>query len=216
MRAQVLEAFNQRYQLRERPRPGPPSGQDLLIRVFAASYCHTDAVLAAGHRSPYLPRVGSHEFAGEIVEMGPDVDPSYGLDIGTRVGIAARAYKPCGSCFECRNSAPDPPQYSVHCSKSDAIDLDVDGGFQDYCIVDSRQAVPLPPSMSPVEAAPLMCAGLTIWNALFRSGVNLWQDGGKGKTIGILGAGGGLGHLGVQPAASLGFTSSPSRQATEP
>ncbi|KAL6246521.1 hypothetical protein RBB50_006758 [Rhinocladiella similis] len=204
MRAQVLEAFNQPYKLRERQPPGPPTGVDLLIRVLAASYCHTDAVLVAGHRSPYLPRVGSHEFAGEIVEKGPEVNPSYGLEIGTRVGVPARAYRPCGSCFECRNSAPDPPSYSVFCSKSQAVGLDVDGGFQDYCIVDSRQVVQLPSSMSPVDAAPLMCAGLTVWNALLRAGIPLQENGGESKTIGILGAGGGLGHLGIQIATNLG------------
>lgn len=204
MRAQILEAFNQPYQLRERPRPEPAAGRDILIRVLAASYCHTDAVLVAGHRSPYLPRVGSHEFAGEVVEIGPGVDPSYGLAIGVRVGVPARAYQPCGSCFECRNSAPDPPRYSVYCAKSRAVGLDVDGGFQDFCIVDSRQTVILPSSMSAVDAAPLMCAGLTIWNALSRCGLSLQQGGGNGKIIGILGAGGGLGHLGISLAVNLG------------
>ncbi|KIX94349.1 uncharacterized protein Z520_10059 [Fonsecaea multimorphosa CBS 102226] len=204
MRAQVLEAYNEPYRLHEVPRHNSPQGQDLLIKVQAASYCHTDAVLAAGLRPTNLPRVGSHEIAGVIEEIGPQVDPSRGFKINTRVGVPARTYHSCGTCSECQHPEADSPGYSIFCEKSQGVGLDVDGGFQDYCLVDSRQCVVIPDSLSAVDTAPLMCAGLTIWNALLRAGVPLKENGGANRKIAILGAGGGLGHLGVQFAAKLG------------
>lgn len=82
--------------------------------------------------------------------------------------------------------------------------LSRDGGFQEYCVVDSRQVTPVPDGLAAVDVAPLMCAGLTIWNALGRAKVKLEDGGGKGMTVAISGAGGGLGHLGVQFAVKLG------------
>jgi D-arabinose 1-dehydrogenase-like Zn-dependent alcohol dehydrogenase len=205
MRAQVLEKFNTPYTLKKSvPHPPSPTGKDLLIQVQAASYCHTDAVFASGAMWQDLPRVGSHEFAGIIVEMGPDVSPSLQLEVGAPVGVPGRAFHPCGVCYECRNNDGDPDGYGVWCSKAGNLGLSRDGGFQDYCIVDSRQVAPIPSGMTAVDTAPLMCAGLTIWNALGRAGVKLEAGGGQGLRIAISGAGGGLGHLGVQFAVNLG------------
>ncbi|KAL2699823.1 hypothetical protein AAEP93_009798 [Penicillium crustosum] len=204
MRAQVLEEFNTPYRLKSVPEPPEPEGQDLLINVEAASYCHTDAVFASGAMWQDLPRIGSHEFAGVIVSMGPDVSPDLGLKIGTNVGVPGRAFHPCGSCYQCTNNHGDPHQYGVYCTKAGNLGLSRDGGFQDFCIVDSRQVAPIPPSMTAVDTAPLMCAGLTIWNALEQGNVKLEKGGGDGMTVAISGAGGGLGHLGVQFAAKLG------------
>ncbi|KAH8804588.1 alcohol dehydrogenase, partial [Xylogone sp. PMI_703] len=151
-----------------------------------------------------LPRIGSHEFAGTIVEMGSDVSPQLNLRIGLAVGVPGRAFHPCGTCYECINNDGDPDKYGVWCPKAGNLGLSRDGGFQEYCIVDSRQVAPIPAAMTAVETAPLMCAGLTTWNALGQTGIELKKGGGEGITIGISGAGGGLGHLGVQFAAKLG------------
>lgn len=97
MRAQVLEEFGKPYVLSDIKKPEDPKGQDVLLEVLAASFCHTDAVFASGSMWQDLPRVGSHEFAGRIMALGPDVDPSLGLATGTYVGSPGRAYQPCRS-----------------------------------------------------------------------------------------------------------------------
>jgi D-arabinose 1-dehydrogenase-like Zn-dependent alcohol dehydrogenase len=204
MRAQVLEAFNTPYTLKDVPKPPNPEGHDLLVRILAASYCHTDAVFAYGAMSQQLPRVGSHEFAGEVVSMGSSVPKSLGLSSAVAVGVPGRAYHPCGQCKECTENETDPEGYGVYCTKAGNLGLMRDGGFQDYCLVDSRQVAPIPPGMAVVDTAPLMCAGITIWRALNRGGVELKEGGGVRKKIAISGAGGGLGHLGVQFAVKFG------------
>ncbi|KAK1761855.1 chaperonin 10-like protein [Phialemonium atrogriseum] len=204
MRAQVLEAFNTPYVLKDVPKPAAPTGHDILVQVQAASYCHTDAVFASGAMWQDLPRVGSHEFAGIIVSMGPNVSKDLGLAVGRAVGVPGRAFHSCGTCYECRNNDGDPESYGVYCVKAGNLGLSRDGGFQEFCIVDSRQVAPIPAGMTAVDTAPLMCAGLTIWNALGTGRVGLRKGGGDGLTVAISGAGGGLGHLGVQFAARLG------------
>lgn len=204
MRAQVLEAFNTEYVLKDVPRPSAPVGHDILVQVQAASYCHTDAVFASGAMWQDLPRIGSHEFAGVIVQMGSEVSVTLGLAVGTPIGVPGRAFHPCESCYECRNNDGDPVCYGVYCTKAGNLGLSRDGGFQEFCIVDSRQVAPIPTGLTAVETAPLMCAGLTIWNALGQGRVGLHKGGGDGLTVAISGAGGGLGHLGVQFAAKLG------------
>jgi D-arabinose 1-dehydrogenase-like Zn-dependent alcohol dehydrogenase len=205
MRAQVLEKFNAPYVFKDDfPKPQNPTGKDVLVQVLAASYCHTDAVFASGSMWQDLPRVGSHEFAGKIVALGPDVDPSLGLAVGKSVGVPGRAYHPCGKCYECLHNDGDPEEYGVWCKKAGNLGLSRDGGFQEFALADSRQVAPMPAGLTSVDTAPLMCAGLTIWNALEQTGVKLEEGGGKGMQIAISGAGGGLGHLGVQFAARLG------------
>lgn len=198
MLAAVVEQFGQPYALKRIPRPGEPQGHDMLVKVLAASYCHTDAVFASGGMSQELPRVGCHEFAGEIVAAGPDAAADGELAVGARVGVPGRAYHPCGSCYECTHPGKDRPGYSPYCPRAFNLGLTRDGGFQEYCLVDSRQVAPLPDGLAAVRAAPLMCAGVTIWSALQHEKVR------GARSVAILGAGGGLGHLGVQFAARLG------------
>ena len=118
MKAQVLEAFNEEYVFKDIPKPNAPEGNDILVEVLAASFCHTDAVFASGSMWQDLPRVGSHEFAGKIADLGPDVDKSLGLSKGQFVGVPGRAYRPCGECYECRNNDGDPSGYGVWCTKA--------------------------------------------------------------------------------------------------
>ncbi|KAL2432507.1 hypothetical protein ABEF95_012074 [Exophiala dermatitidis] len=227
MRAQVLEAFNQPYKYRtDFPAPRPPEGYEMLIRVQAASYCHTDAVFASGAMQQDLPRVGSHEFAGVVVAMGGKAErcaKAKGITQYQLVGVPGRAFRCCGECAECTDNGGDEPGYGVWCPRAGNLGLSCDGGFQEYCLVDIRQVARVPEAqgsqvggaMRPVDVAPLMCAGVTVWNALETAGVDVTASvirngahggaGGKRKSIAILGAGGGLGHLGVQFAAKLGW-----------
>ena len=204
MRAQVLEEFNKDYVFKDIPRPPSPEGKDILVEVLAASYCHTDAVFASGSMWQDLPRVGSHEFAGKIIALGPDVDKSLGLAEGQSVGVPGRAYHPCGECHECRHNDGDPEGYGVWCTKAGNLGLSRDGGFEEFALADSRQVAPMPEGLTALDTAPLMCAGVTIWNSLETAGVDLSGGDNSDYTVAILGAAGGLGHLGVQFAAKLG------------
>lgn len=204
MRAQVLEEFNKEYVFKDIPKPSAPEGKDILVEVHAASYCHTDAVFASGSMWQDLPRVGSHEFAGKIVALGPDVDKKRGLSEGQFVGVPGRAYRPCGKCYECQNNDGDPPEYGVWCTKAGNLGLSRDGGFEEFALADSRQIAPIPEGLTAFDTAPLMCAGVTIWNALETAGVNLSGGDNSHLSMAILGAAGGLGHLGIQFAAKLG------------
>lgn len=207
MRGQFLEAYKKPYVLRSVPLPSVSTPNDILIKVDAASYCHTDFVLAEG-QMPGLPKtfphVGCHEFAGTIVAHyeKPSATAS-AFNIGDKVGVPGRAFHACEKCFECQGSrdpiARDGPGYSVHCVYAENNGLSKDGGFAEYAVVDARQLAPIPQSMTAVETAPLMCAGITIYAALKRCRLQ------HGERIGIMGCGGGLGHLGLQYAVKMGF-----------
>ncbi|KAJ5382248.1 alcohol dehydrogenase-like protein [Penicillium concentricum] len=215
MKAQVLNAYNEPYVLTEVPLPKLTSPFDLLIKVEAASYCHTDAVCAAGGFEGHAngptqwPHIGCHEFAGAVAQVpqlefkgGPSI-PRF--QIGDRVGVPGRAFHPCGTCFECKRETTNHGQpgdnsgYSVYCPNAKNLGLSVAGGFAQYALVDSRQIAPLPIGMSAQEAAPLMCAGLTIYSALRNCELK------HGQRVAIIGCGGGLGHLGIQFAERMGL-----------
>lgn len=208
MRAQVLEEFNKPYVLKtDIAQPQHAAPGDVLIRVLAASYCHTDTVYASGVMAPAtLPRVGCHEFAGEICALGEQIPPELKdqLKVGTKVGVPVRAYHPCGNCVECIQTS-DIKGYSVFCPKAGRLGVSIDGGFQDYVTVDARQVEPIPSPLTPIETAPLMCAGLTIFAALQRIQAECKIKGTHCDKIAIVGAGGGLGHLGIQFAVKMGF-----------
>lgn len=202
MRAWKLNTFGQPYNLESNiPVPVLKDEHDLLIKVEAASFCHTDAILASGTYiyAGKLPLVGCHEFAGTVVQsMVPAFKP------GARVGVPGRAYHPCGACEQCLSGpddfvSGDAVGYSIYCPHSQSHGMNKDGGFQEYTVVDSRQVARLPDSLSFVQAAPLMCAGITIYQALKRCGLK------PGQAVGIVGCGGGLGHLGLLFAAEMGL-----------
>ncbi|KAG4443659.1 hypothetical protein IFR05_000845 [Cadophora sp. M221] len=205
MKAQFIESFKTAYVLRTVPLPKPSSPYDLLIKVDAASYCHTDAVLAEGlmpPNPPSFPHIGCHEFAGTIISVPRSDSSDMTFKVGDRIGVPGRAFNPCGSCFECldeKSPDSDPAGYSVFCPNSGNNGLSRAGGFAEYAVVDARQVAPIPSSMTAVETAPLMCAGVTIYSALKRCELLL------GQRIGIVGCGGGLGHLGLQFASKMGF-----------
>ncbi|KAL1901123.1 hypothetical protein Sste5346_002190 [Sporothrix stenoceras] len=211
MKAQFLDSFNSPYVYRSVELPTISQPHDVLIKVDAASYCHTDAVLAAGKMGPgnppSFPHIGCHEFAGTIVALSPEygTTSSPTLHIGDRIGIPGRSFHPCTTCFECRTGPTpedpdaDPAGYSVYCPHAINNGLSGPGGFREYAVVDGRQVAPIPSGMRAVDAAVHMCAGTTIYSALKRCRLQ------PGQRVGIMGCGGGLGHLGLQFAVSMGL-----------
>ncbi|KAL2421569.1 alcohol dehydrogenase [Exophiala dermatitidis] len=217
MKAWVLTMFNTPYELQEIPVPTIQDPHDILVQVDAASYCHTDAVLAAGSmHPPSLPHIGCHEFTGTVVAVHAHAHahspsnqsqsqstPVHDVHIGDRVAVPGRGYHVCGKCMECRNPSgpePDDPGFSVYCPYAGGgLGVGRPGGFQEYALVDARQAALIPSGMTAVEVAPLMCAGLTIYAALRKCRLQ------PGQRVGIIGCGGGLGHLGLQFATKMGL-----------
>jgi propanol-preferring alcohol dehydrogenase len=208
MRAQFLDGYNKPYVLRTVPLPtlDPSFPHSILVKVDAASYCHTDAVLAAGQLPPFppsFPHIGCHEFAGTVLSLSPR--STSGLQPSDRLGIPGRALNPCGECFECvagpteEDPDADEPGYSVYCPYAGNNGISAPGGFAEYAVVDERQVAKLPQGMGAVDAAVLMCAGVTIFAALKKCRLK------PGQRVGIVGCGGGLGHLGLQFAVAMGL-----------
>lgn len=203
MRAQIINAHNQPYTLTTLPVPSIDSENELLIKVEAAGYCHSDESLAHGHRKSEpktFPHVGGHELAGTVVKLPSSPSAvAKKFSVGSRVGSPGRGFGSCGSCFECTSKINAQPGYSFFCPKTLSNGFTKHGGFAEYCVVDARQCVLLPDSLSAIDAAPLMCAGVTIFQAIRRC--NLVH----GQRLGIVGCGGGLGHLGLQFADAMDF-----------
>lgn len=212
MKAHTLEAFSEPYVLREDiPEPEIANPFDVVVKVEAASFCHTDELLRTGQRAvlPELPFVGCHEFAGTVTAVGGEI---LNLKPGDRVGVPAKGFRSCGHCKECMWTDPlnDEPGYSVYCPESKELGLNIAGGFAEYALVDSRAVAKIPANMTALETAPLMCAGITIYAALRKCHL------GPSQSVAILGAGGGLGHLGVQFAEKMGLVVVAVEAADEP
>ena len=171
---------------REIPQPGP---RQVRVKVQACGLCHSDSLTKEGHWPGITyPRVPGHEVAGVIDAIGPDV-PQW--KTGQRVGIGwLGSY--CGYCESCRRGS------FVTCANQKITGITMDGGYEDYVLVPYEGLALIPNEISPVEAGPLMCAGITTFNSLRNSGAR------GGDTVAVLGIGG-LGHLGVQFAAKMGF-----------
>jgi D-arabinose 1-dehydrogenase-like Zn-dependent alcohol dehydrogenase len=205
-KAWLLKGFNQPYELCDIPTPTLDDPHDILIRVTAASYCHTDALVAQGIVPPLppLPHIGCHEYAGVVVALPADsTKATHGFKVGDHVAVPGCGNHVCGSCLECDDDSavlPDAKGYSVYCPNSGAgLGVDRPGGFREYAVVDGRQIGRVPEGLKDVDVAPLMCAGLTIYTAIRKLNLK------KGQRIAILGCGGGLGHLGLQFAARMGL-----------
>jgi D-arabinose 1-dehydrogenase-like Zn-dependent alcohol dehydrogenase len=176
------------FEIVERPIPQPGAGT-VRIRVQACGVCHSDSLIKEGHvPGIQFPRVPGHEVAGVIDAVGPGVD---GWEKGQKVGVGWNGGY-CGSCDHCRRGN------FFACVRGQVTGLSFDGGYGEYMIAPISAVARMPSDLSAVEAAPLLCAGLTTFNALRNSGAR------PGDTVGVLGLGG-LGHLGVQYAAKMGF-----------
>ncbi|PSK55148.1 Alcohol dehydrogenase 3, mitochondrial [Elsinoe australis] len=190
----AVQVFNKPYQVRTVPVPKKLHGPDLLIKVAVASYCHTDSMVTAGIFPPPLPCTASHEGAGTIVAMGPDVPSEY--KIGMRV-IGGLPYHPCRVCEDCTTGPENQRQYCPTVERHNGVLGD--GFFAEYALVDSWNTTPLPDKVTFEAAAPLACAGRTIWRGVDQTGLV------SGQWIALVGSGGGLGHLGIQFAKARGL-----------
>jgi D-arabinose 1-dehydrogenase-like Zn-dependent alcohol dehydrogenase len=173
----------------EREVPEPGAGQ-VRVRVEACGVCHSDYLTVEGHWPGIsYPRVPGHEIAGTIDALGRDVP---GWAVGDRAGIGWHGGH-CGYCESCRRGD------FVTCRIAAQVPgISYDGGYSDYLIAPAVALARIPAALSPVEAAPLLCAGITTYNSLRNSGAR------AGDLVAVLGVGG-LGHLGVQFAAKMGF-----------
>ncbi len=176
------------FEIVERPIPEPAAGF-VRIRVHACGVCHSDSLVKQGAvQGIQYPRVPGHEVAGVIDAVGPGV---LGWDQGQRVGVGWNGGY-CGYCDPCRRGD------FFACVRGQVTGLTFDGGYGEFMVAPASAVARMPEDLRPVEAAPLMCAGLTTFNALRNSGAQ------PGDVVAVLGLGG-LGHLGVQYAAKMGF-----------
>lgn len=190
MRAVQVSRPGGPLELVERPVPDPRPGQ-VRIQVDACGICHSDALTRDGvWPGIAYPRVPGHEVIGVIDAVGRDVPPRWAP--GQRVGVGWHAWH-CHSCDNCRRSDFFACQSGVQ-----VTGISFDGGYAEFLVTPATALARLPEELDAVEAAPLMCAGLTTFNALRNSGAR------PGDLVAILGIGG-LGHLGVQYAARMGF-----------
>jgi D-arabinose 1-dehydrogenase-like Zn-dependent alcohol dehydrogenase len=196
MRAVQISAPGADLELTERDIPDVPRGH-VLVKVAANGICHSDSMPGTGMSSSY-PRVPGHEVAGTVETLGEGVTR---WAPGQRVGVGWFG----GACFEC-----DPCRDGdfISCQAGKITGLTADGGYAEYLVAPADALAAVPDGLSFEEAAPLLCAGVTTFNAIRSSGV---RPGGRVAVLGL----GGLGHLGVQFAAKLGFETIAIARGTE-
>lgn len=184
----VPSSTEARLELAEVDVPEAGTGS-VRVRVEACGICHSDS-MTVNNAWPGIayPRVPGHEIAGTIDAVGDGV---VGWKTGDRVGVGWHGGH-CGYCDRCRRGD------FITCRNLRIPGLAYDGGYAEYTIVPAVALARIPAALSAAEAAPLMCAGVTTFNALRNSGAR------PGDLVAILGVGG-LGHLGVQYAAKMGF-----------
>jgi len=174
----------------ERPKPGET---DVLIKVEACGVCHSDLHIIEGDWKQFggitkIPLVPGHEIAGRVAEVGSAVRD---LKVGDRVGVPWIHWT-CGECEFCRAG------YENLCSKQKITGCTVDGGFAEYIKAPATHATRIPEGISAAEAAPLFCAGVTVYRALKQAQLA------RGERLAVFGVGG-LGHLAIQIAKEMGL-----------
>jgi D-arabinose 1-dehydrogenase-like Zn-dependent alcohol dehydrogenase len=176
------------FELVERPIPQPGRGQ-VRIEVEACGICHSDALVKEGlWPGIQYPRVPGHEIAGRIDAVGTDVTQ---WKPGQRVGVGWHG----GHCFVCDSCRRGD---FVLCQFEKITAVSFDGGYAEYVVVPAEAVAAMPDDLPADQAAPLMCAGITVYNALRNAGTR------AGDLVAIQGIGG-LGHLGIQYARQMGF-----------
>jgi D-arabinose 1-dehydrogenase-like Zn-dependent alcohol dehydrogenase len=176
------------FEVVERPIPQPGRAQ-VRIKVEACGICHSDAIVKeTGFPGLQYPRVPGHEIAGRIDAVGADVTQ---WKPGQRVGVGWHG----GHCFVC-----DPCRRGdfILCKFGKITGVSFDGGYAEYVVVPTEAVAAMPDDLPADEAAPLLCAGITVFNALRNAGAR------SGELVAVQGIGG-LGHLGIQYARQMGF-----------
>jgi D-arabinose 1-dehydrogenase-like Zn-dependent alcohol dehydrogenase len=176
-----------KLELTEKPLVDPPASH-VRIRVEACGVCHSDSATVEGILPIAWPRVPGHEAVGRIEVLGEGVK---GWKVGQRVGVGFLGGS-CGYCDYCRDGD------LVNCVNQGYTGVQQDGGYAEVMIAKASGLVAVPDDLSSVDAAPLLCAGLTTFSALRNSPAR------AGDLVAVFGVGG-LGHLGVQYARRMGF-----------
>jgi D-arabinose 1-dehydrogenase-like Zn-dependent alcohol dehydrogenase len=187
MRAVQVSSANGPFEMvmRDTPTPGP---RQVRIKVQACGICHSDSFTKLGaFPGIQFPRVPGHEVVGLLDAVGSEV-PEW--KVGARVGVGWHGGH-CGHCISCRRGD------FITCTTGQIPGISYDGGYADYMIAPFEALAAVPEELASAEAAPLLCAGITTFNALRHSGA------GPGDLVAVLGIGG-LGHLGVQFSAKMG------------
>lgn len=188
MRVVQVSRPNGPFEIVEREIPEPGAGS-VRIQVQACGVCHSDSFTKEGtYPGIQYPRVPGHEVAGVVDAVGPGVA---GWQPGQRVGVGWHGGY-CGRCDPCRRG-----QFFA-CVTGQVTGVTYDGGYGEYLIASASAVALVPVELPPADAAPLLCAGITTFNALRNSSAR------PGDVVAVLGLGG-LGHLGVQYAAKMGF-----------
>ncbi|HEY5198685.1 MAG TPA: alcohol dehydrogenase [Solirubrobacteraceae bacterium] len=188
MRAVQVTEPGGAFELVEREIPEPGRGE-ARVRVQACGVCHSDSLAKdGGFPGVTYPLIPGHEVAGVLDALGEGVE---GWEVGQRVGVGWFGGN-CGHCESCRRGD------FIWCVNSSIPGITMDGGYADYLVVSATALALIPDDLSAEDAAPLLCAGVTTYNALRQSGAR------PGDLVAVLGVGG-LGHLGVQFAARQGF-----------
>jgi propanol-preferring alcohol dehydrogenase len=189
MQAAVVEAFGQPLTLQEVEIPTPGPGQ-ILVKTEACGVCHTDLHAARGDWpvKPTTPFIPGHEGIGIVVEVGAGVDI---VKLGDRVGVPWM-YSACGHCEYCLSA------WETVCPDIQFSGYTRNGGFAEYILADPDYVARIPDGLPAVEAAPIICAGVTTYKGLKETGAK------PGEWVAISGVGG-LGHLAVQYAIAMGL-----------
>ena len=188
MRVVQVAKPNAPFELVERPMP-EPGPREVRIKVEACGICHSDSYVVTGtYPGVRYPAVPGHEIAGRIDKVGSDVTA---WRAGQRVGIGWFGGI-CGVCPRCRRGD------FITCRNLRVPGIHYDGGYADYMIAPIEALASIPDALVAAAAAPLLCAGITTFNALRNGGAR------AGDVVAVHGIGG-LGHLGVQFAAKMGF-----------
>ncbi len=191
MKAAVIQEFKQPLVVQEVDVPAPDAG-DVLIQVEACGVCHSDLSIADGDwpqlkRMIKKPLIPGHEVVGRVVKKGNQVEH---LEIGDRVGVAWLHWS-CGVCELCKEGLEN------LCPNQAITGASVDGGYAEFIKAKASHAIKVPAPLEPAEAAPLFCAGVTVYRAVKNAGVQ------PGQRVAVFGIGG-LGHLAVQIAKTFG------------
>jgi D-arabinose 1-dehydrogenase-like Zn-dependent alcohol dehydrogenase len=187
MRAAVVPAVHGKWELRDVPTPKPAEDQ-VLIRIRASGLCYTDVHITEGELPAEFPRTLGHEPVGEIVAVGTGVRTRR---VGDRVGVPW-VQASCGRCEWCQRGKP------MFCANLIGTGMGTQGSHAEYMVAYADATALLPERVSYEQAAPIFCAGYTVWSGL------RWADPQPHERVAVSGIGG-LGHLAVQYAKAAGF-----------
>ncbi|KAL6721979.1 hypothetical protein ACLMJK_001084 [Lecanora helva] len=165
-----------------------PQEGEVLVKVLACGVCHSEIVAQSNMFGLGFPRIPGHEVIGDVAAVGPGEKQ---WKVGDRVGAAWHGGHD-GTCKPCKRG------FNQACPNAQINGITRDGGFAEYCILRTEAVVGIPREVDPVESAPLLCAGVTVFNSMRNMKV------GPGEVVAIQGLGG-LGHLGLQYANKMGF-----------